>query len=280
MRRMYRMLGISAMVILPGALVLAKAPAVYARRISAIRRRPVLAAAALALSMAVQPAAAQPAGPPAAPQPPSGAVARAEMIMKAADAASHIDPSKWDWPVSAAPEVRQSIISAGYTAEELRNIFTVLVLQARDRWPNAAAPPPPPPPPPSADARPFGAPGTQPPNPMATANARQGGRGFQGLEVYYGSNGYLQNSLSERTDTITYIIAKKDRVYFAFEFDAKHTGKLFGFQGAGKPIHVRESGAMRFEGGRIADTDFRGDDLALYIQAGGKITFPDVGTKP
>lgn len=210
--------------------------------------------------------------------------ARGEMILKAAQEASRTSPEKWEWPAAANEEVKKSIIDAGYTPEELRNVFTALVMESANRWPNkpgaAAAPtmqmnP--------NDSRPFGSAGTtmnMSDNPLYTPDTKMGGRGFRGLEELYGSNGYLMNSFSDRKNTVTYIIAKKDRVYFVFNFEAKHTGKLFGFPGTGKTLNIRETATMRFKDGKLAEADFIGDGLDIFTQAGGKIEFPKEDAKP
>lgn len=207
---------------------------------------------------------------------------RSEMIVKAAQQAAQTDPAKWDWPAGVSAEARQSIIDAGYTPEERRNVFTVLVMETGTRWPNSNAPAPMMAPNPN-DSRPFGSAGTTAQfadNPLYAKDVKFGGRGFRGLEELYGSNGYLMNSFSDRKNTVTYIIAKKDRVYFVFQFEAKHTGALFGFPGSGKMLDIRETATMRFRDGQVVETDFIGDDLSLYLQAGGKLSFPTATQPP
>jgi hypothetical protein len=219
---------------------------------SAHWRRLTPAAAAVALALATV-AHAQPpgreAGPPQSPT-------QGELIFQAAIAASHADPAKWDWPASASPEVRQQITEGHYTPEELRNIFTVLARSSGANWPNsgpkAASP--------NMDA-------------LTTPDAISHGRGFRGLEVFYGSNGY--GGVSNRVNHVDALLAHGDRVYISWVWEGQHTGKLFGFPGDGKTIHVRESSMTRFKNGKAVEIDNIGDDLAVYTQAGGKVSFPD-----
>jgi hypothetical protein len=208
----------------------------------------VLASLALAAAAHAQPAE-RAAGPPKGPT-------QGDLIFQAAITASHTDPAKWDWPSSASPEVRQQIVEGHYGPEELRNIFTVLARSSGGNWPNngprAASP--------NLDA-------------LTAADAISHGRGFRGLEVFYGSNGY--GGVSDRVNRVDTLIAHGDRVYISWVWEGRHTGKLFGFPGDGKTIHVRESSMTRFKDGKAAEIDNIGDDLAVYTQAGGKISFPD-----
>lgn len=158
----------------------------------------------------------------------------------------------WVWPTSASnPEVRKSIIETHYTAEETQNIRTVLEFLSTTKRVS---------------------------NPIWWApNYKSQGRGFRGLEEFYGSNGYSEEAVSDRTDHVEDIIAKDDRVWVTWMIEGHHTGKLFGFPASGKLVRFRESAVLRFRDGKITEANFRGDDLALYTQAGGKLEFP-IGT--
>lgn len=222
---------------------------------------------------------------PTAPRPqPSD---KAALIIAAAEKAAKTDPKGWDWPPAASdPAVRASILAAGNTAEERRNLFAVLAMQSGRRWPvNGATSAPPPAPaarPASSSAEAariattgnlLGAPSLFAPGGISH------GRGFRGLEKFYGANGYHNDSLSDRINAVDTIIAKGDRVWVSWIIEGRHTGELFGFPGTGKPIKVRESAMIRFKDGRIVESDYLGDDLALYLQAGGTLEFPDGGFK-
>ncbi|HTK34052.1 MAG TPA: ester cyclase [Caulobacteraceae bacterium] len=196
---------------------------------------------------------------PAAPAP--GVVTQGDLIMQAAVAASHTDPAKWDWPPIASPKVRKEIAEGHYSPEELRNIFTILASFSGNRWPTQG-------------------PKAQDPSTakLRAPDAIAHGRGFRGLEVFYGSNGYAggpDGSIGDRVNNVDTVIAHGDQVLISWIIEGHHTGKLFGFPGDGKPMHVRETSVQRFKDGRAVETNAIGDDLALYTQAGGKISFPD-----
>jgi hypothetical protein len=222
---------------------------------------PSLLAAALAFSAGYG-WAQTPPGPPAGgprgtPDASAPGPSRADVILQDAVEASHMDPAKWDWPPSASPEVRQQIIDGHYTTEELRNIYTALAARYRGPlWPTH---------------------GIKPANPSQTGleqpNFIMHGRGFGGLEQFYGSNGY--GGVSDRIDKIDTLIAHGDRVYVSWMITGTHTGKTFGFPGDGKPYNVRESSLTTYKDGKMAEATYIGDDFALYTQAGGKISFPD-----
>jgi predicted ester cyclase len=179
-----------------------------------------------------------------------------DLILRAAETASHTDPAKWDWPVAASDDVRKSVIEGHYSAEELRNIFTTLARASGDRWPNdgtKAA---------RASMESLNAPGFVP-----------RARGFHELEAFYGSNGY--GGISDRVNKVDTILAHGDRVFVSWIIEGHHTGTLFGFPGDGKLINVRESSITRFKDGKVLEINFIADDFALYTQAGGKVSFPD-----
>ncbi|GEM_PF-4702577 len=183
-----------------------------------------------------------------------------------------LDPMTWVWPAAASdPELRRSIVEAGYTQQELRNIRSQL--EALSGAGRAR---------PTVEAASTGTSGA-PSRPAGWAErsapeVRIVGRGFRGLEAFYGSNGYIngpQGSIADRTNKAVYILAKGDRLVISWFIDGHHTGKLFGFPGTGKPLHIRETALVRYDAeGRIVEADFLGDDLALYTQAGGKVELP------
>jgi len=150
----------------------------------------------------------------------------------------------------------QQIIAGHYSRAELGNIYMVLARASGDLWPSS---------------------GPQPANRNMDVLNWPGavfhGNGFKGVEASFGSNGY--GGISGRVNKVDTLIAHGDRVYISWIIDGRHTGKLFGFPGDGKQMTVRESTMLRLTRGRIVEGDYNGDDLALYTQAGGKISFPD-----
>ena len=191
------------------------------------------------------------------PPPASAGPSQGDLIFQAAQVASRTDPAKWDWPAGATPEVRQGVIDGRYTPEELRNIYSILAEFSGDRWPSG---------------------GPRAANPSTDSLRAPGavfhGRGFRGLEAFYGSNGYT-GGVSGRVNRIDTLIAHGDQVLISWIIDGVHTGKLFGFPGDGKRLNVRETSIARFKDGKVVDSNSMGDDFALYTQAGGKVSFPD-----
>jgi len=219
-------------------------------------RRPataLIAATALVFCAAAAPPDAAP-GSARAPAAASKGPTVADLITQAAIVASRTDPAKWDWPAAASPEVRKQIAEGGYNQEELRNIFITLARSSGPSWPNSGPRP--------AEAGSLNAP-----------NAVFVGRGFRGLEAFYGSNGY--GGVEGRVNKVDTLIAHGDTVFISWIIDGRHTGKLFGFPGTGKQLNVRESSITRYKDGLVTYANPIGDDLALYTQAGGKISFPD-----
>jgi predicted ester cyclase len=184
-----------------------------------------------------------------------------ELIMQAAVAASNTDPAKWDWPPDVAPQVRTEIAAGHYTREELRNIFTTLARFSGRSWPTR------------------GPQATDPSTEILNAPGYiMHGRGFRGLEAFYGSNGY--GGVSDRVNKIDAVIADGDQVFISWIIEGRHTDKLFGFPGDGKQLEVRESSLTRLKDGQVVETNPMGDDFALYTQAGGKVSFPDTTPRP
>lgn len=220
-------------------------------------RKALATLTALALGIGAGHALAQDAGG-AAPARPAAAAGptQGDLIYPAALAASKIDPAKWDWPAGPTPEIREQIINGHYTSEELRNIFSMLAQFSGNRWPNSG---------PKAASMSYDS--------LRAPGAVFHGRGFRGLEAFYGSNGY--GGIPDRVNHIDTVIAHGDQVMISWIFEGHHTGMLFGFPGDGKPIHVRETNITRFKDGKIVESNALGDDFALYTQAGGKVSFPD-----
>ena len=171
-------------------------------------------------------------------------------------------PPEWSWPSSADdPELRASILSAGYSPVELRNVRRTLdFLAARNRQQPAERPK------------------------WYSKDYETITRGFDGLEKLYGGNGYIPGStvesgasIPDRKDIADYIIAKGNRVFVSWWIVGHHRGKLFGFPGKGQEMRVRENAMIVFDDDGLITrgTRFLGADLALYTQAGGQTSFPD-----
>lgn len=219
--------------------------------------RGFVTALTLSLTLALGAVASQ-AGAQGRPRAEAGGPgpSQGELIYKAAIAASHTDPAKWDWPSAASERVRKEIVEGQYSPEELRNIFTTLARSSGPHWPNS---------------------GPQAGNPsmgeITAPDFVMHGRGFAGLEAFYGSNGY--GGVSDRVNKVDTLLAHGDSIFISWIIEGHHTGKLFGFPGDGKLLDVRESSMTRFKDGKAVEMHDVGDDLALYTQAGGKISFPD-----
>lgn len=249
--------------------------------------------ACFGVAYATQPSAvlaqsAQPAAPAAAPSQANTqtreALTREGWVVMAAERASRMNPKDWDWPIAANQAVRESIINEQHTQRELRNLYVVLLQQSFSRVTpnpaNAAKPLPPPPAnrmrqlQPGVEAVPDPT-GPTPETELTAANAKSHGRGFRELEKFYGGNGYLSDSISERTNEVDYILAKGGRVFVSWLIHAKHTGLFYGFPPTGNQVTIRENAQIWFnEQGKITENNYFGDDLAVYTEAGGKLSFP------
>jgi SnoaL-like polyketide cyclase len=171
--------------------------------------------------------------------------------------ASRLNPQTWTWPSSASdPQVRESIINGRYTQEELRNIR--IQLEALSMPPIIDA------------AHPADAPILIGPPP----GVKFKGRGFRGLEAPFGGQGYLYGSIPDRTNVIQSILAKGDRVWVDWLIKGHQGGTMFGFPPSGKALEVREIAMLRYRDGVLIEADYWGDDLGLYRQLGGQVTFP------
>ncbi|MEU5397776.1 ester cyclase [Streptomyces sp. NPDC005963] len=83
-----------------------------------------------------------------------------------------------------------------------------------------------------------------------------------------GRHGYLADSLSDRRDEITDIIAKGDMVWAVWTLRARHTGVLFGMPPTGRSIAIVEMAMWRIEDHRIAEHWYFADELDLLRQLG------------
>lgn len=83
-----------------------------------------------------------------------------------------------------------------------------------------------------------------------------------------GRQGYLADSLSDRRDEITDIIAKGDMVWAVWTLRARHTGVLFGIPPTGRTIEIVEMAIWRVEGQHIAEHWYFADEIDLLRQLG------------
>jgi predicted ester cyclase len=86
-------------------------------------------------------------------------------------------------------------------------------------------------------------------------------RGTPGVELDHGA-------LEGRCDEIEDVIVKDDRLWSVFTLRARHVGPLYGVAPTGNVIEMPEYCAMRFEGGKIAEAWFCGDELGVCRQLG------------
>jgi len=161
-------------------------------------------------------------------------------------------PAKW--PSSLAdPGLQERLAKTNFTAEEKRNILTVLVgMSEEGRAAQRANPSPPQP---------------------ASVTLR---RGFDYLGELYGSHDYdFATSIPDRIDRVEEIIAKGDRVWGVFRILGHHGGRMFGFPGDNKPVEFREMFFRRFgPDGQALESTFRAEELQIYTGLGGKVSFP------
>ncbi|MGW4028930.1 ester cyclase [Streptomyces sp. NPDC004838] len=90
-----------------------------------------------------------------------------------------------------------------------------------------------------------------------------------------GAHGYRADSLSDRQDEITDIIAKDDMVWAVWTLRARHTGVLFGIPPTGRALEIVETAIWRIEDQRIAEHWYFADELELLRQLG---VLPDPAT--
>jgi len=94
--------------------------------------------------------------------------------------------------------------------------------------------------------------------------------GMANLAVINGVTGpgYRADSIPDRTDEITAIIAHGDWVWATWIMRGTHLGELYGIPATGRSIEVTEVGQWRIAGGLIAEAWFLVDELALVRQLG------------
>jgi hypothetical protein len=160
-------------------------------------------------------------------------------------------PAKWPSSVDN-PRLQEALVMTPYTAEERRNILSVLTEmsdEARPAW-------------------------------LKTPN-RPPHEGFPGLDKYYGVRDFDQaTSMPDRKDRLIDIIAKANRVWGVFTINGHHRGSIYGFKGDGKPLQILQFFYRTFDAqGRTIENIFRGEELQLYVALGGKVSFPQDGIK-
>ncbi len=94
--------------------------------------------------------------------------------------------------------------------------------------------------------------------------------GMANLAVINGVTGpgYRGDSIPDRTDEITGIIAHGDWVWATWIMRGTHLGELYGIPATGRTIAVTEVGQWRIQDGLIAEAWFMVDELALVRQLG------------
>jgi predicted ester cyclase len=159
-------------------------------------------------------------------------------------------PAKWPSSLQGNGRVQDELVKTDYSAEEKRNIMTVLNEmsdESRAAW--------------LKDPK------------------RAPHEGFPGLDRYYGSHDFDEvKSIPDRKDRLVDIIAKGNRVAGAFVISGHHQGDIYGFKGDGKPLQILEFFFRTFDAdGSTTDVVYRGEELQLYVAMGGKVEFPKDG---
>ncbi|OYO04924.1 hypothetical protein CGZ95_03375 [Enemella evansiae] len=83
-----------------------------------------------------------------------------------------------------------------------------------------------------------------------------------------GTTGYRSDSLSDRVDELTALIARDDVVWGVWSLNARHTGPLFGIPATGRRISITEVGIWRLLDQQIVEHWYFADELALLNQLG------------
>jgi hypothetical protein len=101
-------------------------------------------------------------------------------------------------------------------------------------------------------------------------------RGFIHLGEMLGTPGQelVHGSLEGRFDEIEDVIVKGDRLWSVFTLKAKHVGPLYGVAATGKELTITEMCIIRFEGGKLAESWWFGDELSICRQLGIEIALP------
>jgi hypothetical protein len=155
------------------------------------------------------------------------------------------------WPSSLTnPALQAELVKTDYTAEERRNIMTVLNEEsdeARAAW--------------------------------LKNRKRAPHEGFPGLDKYYGAKGYDEaTSIPDRKDRILDILAKDNRVFGVYTISGHHKGTMWGFKGDGKPLEILAFFYRTFDPqGHTVENYFHSEELQLYVALGGKVEFPKDG---
>jgi hypothetical protein len=94
--------------------------------------------------------------------------------------------------------------------------------------------------------------------------------GMANLAVINGVTGpgYRADSIPDRTDEITAIIAHSDCVWATWTMRGTHLGELYGIPATGRTIEITEVGQWRIRDGLITEAWFMADELALVYQLG------------
>ncbi|HTK33814.1 MAG TPA: hypothetical protein VL358_00835 [Caulobacteraceae bacterium] len=159
-------------------------------------------------------------------------------------------PTKWPSSVAENTRLQDELVKTDYTAEEKRNILTILNEEsdeARAAW--------------LKDPK------------------RAPHEGFPGLDKYYGAKGYDEaTSIPDRKDRILDILAKDNRVFGAYVISGHHQGTMWGWKGDGKPVEILAFFYRTFDPqGRTIENYFHTEELQLYVALGGKAEFPKDG---
>jgi predicted ester cyclase len=89
-----------------------------------------------------------------------------------------------------------------------------------------------------------------------------------------GPQGMTPRSIPDRVDEMIDIIAKDDRVWALWHVTGTHGSDIYGMPATGRPIKMIELGVWRFVDGLVAESWFFADELGLLRQL-GKIADPD-----
>lgn len=158
---------------------------------------------------------------------------------------------------ASAPQIRveQTLVNdADYSAEELRNIQTLLAVLAQ----------------------PDGLETTQRAEHFCKAFKAIGARPYDVLDKMYGRpDGFRRASLQDQVRTVQRLLAKGNEAWFEARINAIHAGPLYGVAGTGKPLTLYERGFVRFDDqGRICESTLVAQQGELYRQLGGQFIFP------
>jgi hypothetical protein len=97
---------------------------------------------------------------------------------------------------------------------------------------------------------------------------RSGMPGLADLLTDGGPGGYNAQSIPDRVDEITAIIAKGNRVWATWQIRGTHLGAMYGVPATGNTIDVLEVGQWQIEDGLVTEAWFFVDELSLVRQLG------------